>query len=145
MKKIPVVLIKNSPVQDLEKSIKNHDDFLLLETFSTNEIDKVSVHKKKYYDLLVLMDANGMEIRIAVITGLLLRNHGEQVFITCSDDYSDLCEVTRDIHKFITEEAPKGPIRTEIIITEHAQTILGDVRPIVEDFERDYLQQDSEC
>jgi len=139
MKKIPVVLMTDSPVNDLESNIQNHEDFLLLETISTNEIDKISIHKKKYYDLLVLIDTIDMEIRVAVITSLLLRNHGEQVFITCSEDFLDLCEVTRDIHKFIAEEAPKGPIRTEIIITEHAQNILGDIKLIVEEFERNYL------
>lgn len=139
MKKIPVLLVTAAGSRALESLLKNHDDFLLLETIRLNDTEKVATQKNKYYDLLVLIDIIGLEIRPVVITSLILRNRGEQVFITCSDDFGDLCEVTKDIHKFIAEESPKGLIRTEIIITNHALSLLGDINPIIKEFERDYL------
>jgi len=141
MHNIPIVLISASTLSSLQQEIEKHQDFRLITVIKPQETSEIPKLKGTYKDFLIVTDVEGIDTQTAVVQNILLRNVGYQVFLSCNKDYTDLCQVTTDIYKFMVEQKGKGSIRTEIIITEHALEILGDVKSIVEEFERKFLNK----
>jgi hypothetical protein len=73
-----------------------------------------------------------------VVAGLFLRNAGRTVVV---GDLSALpTELVRQLHEFsVTEKSAGRSIRTELLLTEEAMKLFGDIGDVVGYFEREFL------
>lgn len=138
---ISVILIQDSPYSKLRENLENNSHINLISVSGTDRLTHVravtSVPEK-----FVVINLDAVERKATVETGLLLRNKGYQVFISCDVDFSDLIEIMTDTYEYIKGKMNQGsPIQTELIVTEHALTILGDITSIIEGFEATHKPQ----
>ena len=139
---IPTILIQDVLQSDLQQELETVDLCDLIQTVASDEWRDVARLGPSFHGPLVVINADGVPRETAVITGLLLRNLGYQVFVATVADWADLLEIMTDVFDHTTDAADKeAPLRTEVIVTEHAMEILGDIKPIVEHFEMEFMSE----
>lgn len=143
--RLPVVLVQATSESELAERLKTNRDIELVDVFGPDQYSQIPRPSHSVPELLLVINAKGMQREVAVTVGLLMRNAGHQVFITTHDDYEDLLELMGDVHRYTSNLEDKDvPFRTELLVTEHAIEVLGDVSSIIDRFEREFLVEDEE-
>jgi hypothetical protein len=141
---IPVVLVQNVLESELQKKLETSAVINLLDVLTSDEYKTIPRPKHSVPDVLIVINAEVVDREAVVTTGLLLRNTGHQVFVATSVDFEDLLEIATDVSDHIKGIADKDiPFQAEIMVTEHAMEILGDITPIVKYFEAEFLVENS--
>jgi len=133
--KIQIVLAHGEN-KDLESLLLQESQVHIVATYDISETENIPNPQLAIPDFLVVMNIDDVDKRKAVIKALVLRNNGHQVFLTSSRDFDDLLRLLSDINYSLMKIADKTlPFRTEILITDIATRVLGDISLIVKDFE----------
>jgi len=137
---IPIILIQNTIESDLQQKLETSEVINLLDVLTTDEYRTIPKPEFPVPDVFMVINVDTMDRGTAVITSLLLRNVGHQVFVTTSADYEDLLEILTDAYQHVGSIVDKAtPFRTEIIVAEYAMEVLGDVTAILKYFEAEFL------
>jgi hypothetical protein len=127
--------VQNSVESDLRDKLESDRDFDLHSVVTALSISRKQPDRPAP-DLFIVINVDETDPRLAVSTGLFLRNAGHQVFLSCSRDYEDLVQLMLDVHKYIDSLAEEdSAFRTELLVTDKTLDQLGDVEQIVEEFE----------
>ncbi len=133
--KIKIILAQGKN-KDLEAFLFAHPQINLDKTYDIDDIERIPTPRFAVPDFLVVINIDEVEKVKTVTTALTLRNHGHQVFISCFRDANDLITLLTDVHNsFSNTEDKTSPFRTEILITDSATQVLGNISLIVKDFE----------
>jgi zinc D-Ala-D-Ala dipeptidase len=137
---IDVILVQDSTESSLKLQLESGQALSIMATYTTNQIKAIPQPAGPIPEVLIVINAESMNRDAAVMSGLILRNVGHQVFITTPQDYDDLEDLIADTFAFLDGlEDRISPIRTEVLVTEHAMELLGDISATVECFEREFL------
>ena len=138
--RISVILMQDASESKLRKQLETNPVIEVVDVCAPDQWNQIPGPGLSVPEVFVVVNADAVANRVAVVTGLLLRNVGHQVFISSQVDCDDLLELMRDAHEFISNiEDKEAPFRTEVLITDHAIEILGDVSSTIDYFEREFL------
>jgi hypothetical protein len=141
-KKIPIILLQGENLE-LNTKLLKEKNIRLVSIFDISDIDKVPTPTTAVPDFLTVINIDGVDKRKVVIGAMILRNAGHQVFLTSSIDYNDLLTLLADVYDPISVMEDKTSLfRTEILITEVAIRVLGDISLIVKEFENNLRKSD---
>lgn len=137
---IPIILVQDTNDSILQTQLSSDTIINIVEVVTPKNIGSISSPIQSVPDVLLVINIDQLDNETAVITGLKLRNSGHQVIMCTKNDYDDLIEVMRDIFSYMSGLSDKvSPFRTELIITNHALKLLGDISSIVKNFEEGEL------
>jgi hypothetical protein len=133
---IPVILVEDIPESALARQLRTSANINLHEVIETSKCCQLLKPRRGVPEMLVVINADSASSETAVTTGLSLRNAGYQVFISTHADWKDLLEIMSDVYNHIQGLEKESPYQTELLVTDHAMELLGDVPSIVDRFEK---------
>jgi len=133
--KIKIVLVQGDN-KSLETLLLNSAQIYLSATYGIDEVENIPAPRFAVPDFFIVINIDDVDKRQAVISALILRNNGHQVFLSSSHDADDLLTLLSDVYSSLMKiEDKTSPYRTEIMVTEVTTRVLGDISLIVKDFE----------
>jgi len=137
---IPIILVQDTNNSILKIHLLSTAKINIVEVVKLENIESISPPAQSVPDILIVINFDQLDRETAVFAGLQLRNAGHQVIISTENDFDELVEVITDIFSYTSGLSDKAsPFRTELLVTEYAMHLFGDISLIVKKFEEKYL------